>query len=96
VTGPDGKRYAKEGHINIDSRPVPNNPEATIRKARAIRSVELSTTNASLQDRNVSAEISKIEREARMELKTEQREVLDDTAKIVFEKKTIVQLSYTA
>jgi hypothetical protein len=96
VTGPDGKKYAEEGHINIDSRPVPNNPEATIRKARAIRSVELSTTNASLQDRNVSAEISKIEREARMELKTEQREVLDDTAKIVFEKKTIVQLSYTA
>ena len=71
VTGPDGKKYAKEGHINIDSRPVPNNPEATIRKARAIRSVELSTTNTSPQNRTVSAEIAKIEREARMELKTE-------------------------
>ncbi len=96
VTGPDGKKYAKEGHINIDSRPVPNNPEATIRKARAIRSVELSTTNTSPQNRNVSAEIAKIEREARMELKTEQREVLDDIAKVAFEKKTIVHLSYTA
>jgi hypothetical protein len=31
-----------------------------------------------------------------MELKTEQREVLDDTAKIVFEEKTIVHLSYMA
>lgn len=93
VTGPDGKKYAKEGHINIDSRPVPNNPEATIRKARAIRSVELSTTNTSPQNRTVSAEIAKIEREARTELKTEHRKVLDGTAKIVFEKKTVVQLS---
>jgi hypothetical protein len=96
VTGPDGKRYAKEGHINIDSRPVPNNPEATIRKARAIRSVELSTTNTSLQDRTVSAEIAKIEREARMELKAEQREALVNAAKAVFEEKTIVHLSYMA
>jgi len=96
VTGPDGKRYAEEGHINIDSRPVPNNPEATIRKARAIRSVELSTTNTSPQNRTVSAEIAKIEREARMELKTEQREALDDAAKAVFEEKTIVHLSYMA
>ena len=71
MTGPDGKKYAKEGHINIDSRPVPNNPEATIRKAQAIRSVELSTTNTSPQNRTVSAEIAKIEREARMGLKTE-------------------------
>ncbi len=96
VTGPDGKKYAKDGHINIDSRPVPNNPEATIRKARAIRSVELSTTNTSPQNRTVSAEISKIEREARMELKTEQREALDGAAKAVFEEKTIVHLSYMA
>lgn len=96
VTGPDGKKYAKEGHINIDSRPVPNNPEATIRKARAIRSVELSTTNTSPQNRTVSAEISKIEREARTELKAEQRKVSDGTAKIVFERETVVQLSYMA
>jgi len=91
VTGPDGKKYAEDGHININARPIPNNPEATIRKARAIRSVELSPTNTSPQDRSVSAEIGKIEREARMELRTEQRNV---SAKIVFEEKTIVQLSY--
>ncbi len=94
VTGPDGKKYAKEGHINIDSRPIHNNPEATIRKARAIRSVELAPTTTSPQNRTVSAEISKIEREARTELKTEQRKVTDDTAKVAFEEKTIVQLSY--
>ncbi len=55
VTGPDGKKYAEEGHINIDARPIPNNPEATIR-------------------------------EARMELKTEQRKVSDDVTKASGEK----------
>ncbi len=79
VTGPDGKKYVVEGHINIDARPITNNPEATIRKARAIRSIELAPTNTSPQDRSVSAEIAKIEREARMELKTEQRKVSDGT-----------------
>lgn len=95
VTGPDGKKYAKEGHINIDARPIPNNPETTIRKARAIRSVELAATNISPQDRYVSAKIAKLEREARMNLKTEQRKVTDDTAKVVVEEKTIVQLSHS-
>jgi len=94
VTGPDGKKYAKEGHINIDARPVPNNPEATIRKARAIRSFELAPTDTSPQDRSVSAEIAKIEREARTELNTEQRKVSDGMAKVVFEEKTVVQLSH--
>ncbi len=77
VTGPDGKKYAKEGHIKIDTRPIPNNPEATIRKARSIRSVGLTSTNTSSPNRSVSAEIAKIERDARMELKTEQRKVTD-------------------
>jgi hypothetical protein len=96
VTGPDGKKYAEEGHINIDSRPVPNNPEATIRKAQAIRSVGLTPTSTSPQNRTDFAEISKIEREARMELMTEQRKVSEGAPKAVFEEKTIVQLSYMA
>ena len=96
VTGPDGKKYAKEGHIKIDTRPIPNNPEATIRKARALRSVGLTSTNTSSQSRSVYAEITKIEREARIELMTEQRKVTDSTAKVTFEEKTIVQLPYMA
>ncbi len=96
VTGPDGKKYAEDGHINIDARPIPNNPEATIRKARAIRSAELAPTNISPQDRSVSAKIAKIEREARMELKTEQRKVSDDVTKASDEKKPQIQLSYKA
>ena len=34
VTGPDGKKYAKEGHINIDSRPVPRKPPS-VKPARS-------------------------------------------------------------
>ena len=51
VTGPDGKRYAEEGHINIDARPVPNNPEATIRKA----CMELKT-----EQKKVSDDVTKV------------------------------------
>ena len=73
VTGPDGKKYAVEGHITIDAGPILNNPEASIRKAQAIKRAKL--------DRSVSAEVAKMEREARMDLKTEQRKESDDATK---------------
>ena len=38
VTGPDGKRYAVGGEVKIDTAPVKNDPQATIQKARQIRS----------------------------------------------------------
>lgn len=80
VTGPDGKKYAVEGHINIAVRSVPNNPKATIRKAQAIRKINLTSGN-SPQGRSVSAEVARMEREARMELKTEQRKESDNVTK---------------
>jgi hypothetical protein len=80
VTGPDGKKYAVEGHINIAVRSVPNNPKATIRKAQAIRNINL-TSGSSPQGRSVSAEVARMEREARMELKTEQRKESDNVTK---------------
>jgi len=80
VTGPDGKRYAVEGHINIDVHSVPNNPKATIRRAQAIRDLKLTSGN-SLQGRSVSADVARMEREARMELKTEQRKESDGVTK---------------
>lgn len=72
-TGPDGKKYAVEGHITIDARPILNNPEASIRKAQAIKSVKL--------DRSVSTEAEKMEREVRMELKIEKRKESYDVIK---------------
>ncbi len=78
VTGPDGKKYAVEGHITIDARPILNNPEASIRKAQSIKNAKLESSDASL-DRSLYAEVAKMEREARMKLKTDQKEESDDT-----------------
>jgi len=80
VTGPDGNKYAVEGYINIGVHSVPNNPKATIRKAQAIRNIKLTSGN-SPHGRSVSAEVARMEREARMELKTERRKESDDVTK---------------
>lgn len=88
VTGPDGNKYAVEGHNNIDVRPVPNNPEATIRKAQAIRNVKPASGNSS-QDRSVSTKVAKMEHEARTELNAEQRKESDDVTKASNTEETI-------
>ncbi len=72
-TGPDGIKYAVAGHTTIDTRPIINNPEATIRKAQAIKKTKI--------DRAVAVEVEKMEREAIMELKEEQRKESDDATK---------------
>lgn len=88
ATGPDGKRYAVGGHVNIDTSPVPNDPEATIRKAQAVRSAALAPAEPSPQDRSVAASAVKMEREARMELKEEQKEETDGVTQVGYEENT--------
>ncbi len=74
-TGPDGIKYATEGHTSIDTRPVINNPEASIRKAQAIKRTKT--------DRSVAVEVDKMEREARQKLREEQRLESENTAKAI-------------
>lgn len=64
--GPDGKRYAVGGEVDI-SVSEGRTPEETIRKAQQIRSAALAPANPSAQDRAVAAEASRIEAEARAE-----------------------------
>lgn len=66
--GPDSKRYAVSGSVNIDTAAVPNNPEATIRKADVIRQAALAPANPSAQDIRVAAEASEMARQAQAEL----------------------------
>ncbi len=68
VTGPDGKRYATGGEVQIDTSAIPGNPEATIAKARAIAAAALAPSKPSAQDRRVAAQAAKMEQNARMEL----------------------------
>ncbi len=67
-TGPDGKQYAVGGEVQIDTSEVPNDPQATIKKAQQIKRAALAPKDPSSQDRKVAAEASKMETKARQEL----------------------------
>lgn len=71
-TGPDGRRYAVGGHVNIDVGEVQGEPEKTIEKMRVVRAAALAPAEPSGQDRRVAAEAAKKEAAAHAEL-AEQR-----------------------
>ncbi|MBN9528842.1 MAG: hypothetical protein J0H82_21715 [Alphaproteobacteria bacterium] len=52
--GPDGGLYAVAGEVNIDTSPIPGDPEATIAKANQIRAAALAPGDPSAQDRSVA------------------------------------------
>lgn len=70
VRGPDGIGYAVGGEVSIDTSPVPNDPEATLRKAQVIRAAASAPAEPSPQDRRVAAQAASLENEARAELAT--------------------------
>lgn len=69
--GPDGRQYAVGGSVQIDTSPVPNDPEATIAKAQQIRRAALAPAEPSGADRSVAAKANRMEAEARQELAEE-------------------------
>ncbi len=71
TTGPDQKKYATAGHVEIDTSPVPNDPEATIAKAQTIRRAAQAPEEPSSADRSVAASAQKMEAEARKEVSEE-------------------------
>ncbi len=66
--GPDGKRYAIAGEVQIDTSSIPGDPEATIRKAEQIRKAALAPANPSAQDQRVAANTVSMSNQARVEL----------------------------
>lgn len=71
--GPDGKRYAVGGEVQIDTS-KDSDPEATIRKAQQIYRAALAPAEPSSQDRSVASQAKKMEMEARSELREQQDE----------------------
>ena len=65
--GPEGRSYAVGGEVTIDTSEISGDPEATIAKARQIRSAAQAPSNPSAQDRQVAAQASKMEAEAQAE-----------------------------
>jgi len=55
VRGPDGQMYAVAGEVQIDTSPVPGDPDATIRKMEAVRRAAHAPADPSGQDRAVAA-----------------------------------------
>ena len=67
--GPDGKSYATGGEVGISTSEVAGDPQATIEKARIIRSAALAPAQPSAQDRRVAAEANQLEVQAREDLR---------------------------
>ncbi len=65
--GPDGKRYAMSGHVDIEAS-VAATPEETIRKARQIKAAATAPKNPSSADLMIAAQASNMEAEARADL----------------------------
>lgn len=72
--GPDGKRYAIGGEVSIDSSPIPNDPEATLRKMELVQRAALAPAEPSAQDRRVAAQAAAQAADARAELAQLRRE----------------------
>ena len=68
TTGPDGKRYATGGEVNIDTAEVSGNPRATVAKMQQIQRAARAPANPSSQDRAVAAQAAATERAAKAEL----------------------------
>ena len=73
--GPDGERYAVGGRIKADLSPVPGNPEATLRKANAVRRAALAPASPSAADMRVAAEAYRLAQSARDDLAAERTDI---------------------
>ena len=78
-TGPDGKKYAIGGEVQIDISPE-SEPRATMTKMQQVRRAALAPSDPSSQDRAVAALASKIEAEASAELREQTSDELKTAA----------------
>ena len=67
-TGPDGRRYAIGGEVQIDVSAVPGDPQATLAKSEQIHRAAMAPAQPSAQDVSVAANASRMSAEARMEI----------------------------
>ena len=72
--GPDGQRYAVSGEVSIDTAPIPNDPEATLRKMEIVLRAALAPIEPSPQDLRVAALAQAQAAQARVELAEQRRE----------------------
>lgn len=69
VRGPDGVSYAVGGSVEVDTSPIPGNPEATLRKAEQLQRAASAPADPSGQDRQVAAQAAQLAEDARAEIR---------------------------
>lgn len=77
--GPDGQSYAVSGEVSIDTAPVPNDPEATLRKMEIVLRAALAPIEPSPQDLRVAALAQAQAAQARVELAELRRDEVSGT-----------------
>ena len=80
TTGPDGRQYAVGGEVGIDTSPVKGDPEATIRKAQIVRAAAMAPASPSSQDFSVASNASKMEMDARADLRRKEQAEREEAA----------------
>lgn len=78
--GPDGIMYAVGGEVKLDTSEVPDDPEATIEKARTVERAALAPADPSPQDRNVAAQARAMRMRAEAMRAEQQREEREEEA----------------
>ena len=71
TTGPDGRKYATAGEVDIDISPVKGDPKATIKKMQKVRRAALAPADPSPQDRAVAAKAAREIAKAQAELNSQ-------------------------
>ena len=79
TVGPDGKRYATSGEVQIDTAPVRDNPEATIRKMDIVIRAALAPAEPSSQDLQVARQAQQTRASAQAELAEQRLQELRDS-----------------
>ncbi len=74
TVGPDGKRYATSGEVQIDASAVGDNPEATIRKMDIVIRAALAPADPSSQDLQVAKQAQATRAKAQSELQKKRLE----------------------
>jgi hypothetical protein len=72
VVGADGTSYAVGGGVAVDLTPVPGDPEATLRKAKAAIQAAYAVGEPSAADLRVAAEAYQLEVAAQRQIEEEQ------------------------
>lgn len=72
--GPDGRSYAIGGEVSISTSEIPNDPQATLEKAQAVRRAALAPADPSAADRAIAAKAMQTTLNARREIAVQQDE----------------------